>query len=117
MVDLYKNVVRSIYQASRIYHHTPVVKGLNPSGWSVLELGSQDRTTAVAGLFRLSDPPESDYLLRFRGLDISKRYRVTFDNANETCELSGYTLIKEGVPIRLESALTSELILVQAMDS
>lgn len=114
MVDLYKGFVRPIHETSRIYHHTPVVKGFDPCGWGVLELAAQDRTRAIAGLFRLSDPAEPEYLLRLRGIDLSQRYRVTFDNTGESCLLDGYTLCKVGVPIRLEAALTSELLIVEA---
>lgn len=54
-VELYKAFVRPFHRSSRIYHRTPVVEGLDPHGWGVLELASRDRQRAVAGLFRLSD--------------------------------------------------------------
>ena len=116
MVDIYKNFVRPFHPTSRIYHHTPVVRGLDPHGWGVLELASQDRTRALVGLFRLSDPAEPEYVLRLRGVDASRRYRVTFDNTGESVVLDGFTLVKVGVPVRLETALTSELFLVEPAD-
>jgi len=112
-LDIYKNFVRPFHATSRIYHHTPVVKGLDPHGWGVLELAARDRTRAMVGLFRLSDPAEPEYLLRLRGVDIGRRYRVTFDNTGESAVLDGFTLVKVGIPIRLETALTSELLLVE----
>ena len=45
-VDLYKNFVRSFIDTSRIYHHTPEAMGLDPHGWGVIELASEDRTKA-----------------------------------------------------------------------
>jgi alpha-galactosidase len=115
MVELYKQFVRPFHATSRIYHHTPVVEGFEPHGWGVIELAAHDRSRALAGLFRLGDPAESTYLLRFRGLDLGRRYRVTFDNSGDCGELDGFTLTRVGVPVRLESALTSELLLVEAI--
>ena len=34
-----------------------------------------------------------------RGLDISKRYRVTWDNSGQTCEVDGFTLVQQGVVV------------------
>lgn len=82
----------------------------------MLELASQDRTRAIAGLFRLSDTTESEYTVQLRGIDASLRYEVTFDNIGEACLLDGYTLTKVGVTIRLKTALTSELLVVSAVD-
>ena len=115
-VQIYKDFVRPIHATSRIYHHTPVVKGFEPRGWGVLELASRDRTRAIAGLFRLSDPAEPEYLLRLRGIDPGRRYRVTFDNSSESCEVDGMALTRTGITARLETALTSELLVVEAVD-
>ena len=98
-----------------IYHHTPMVRNPEPNGWGVLELASQDSTRAICGLFQLSAPSQPEYLLRLRGLDVVKRYRVTFDSSGQMCEIEGYVLTKQGIMVRLESALTSELILCEVM--
>ncbi|MDE0078023.1 MAG: alpha-galactosidase [Caldilineaceae bacterium] len=115
-VRIYKEFVRPIHATSRIYHHTPVVKGFEPRGWGVLELASRDRTRAIAGLFRLGDPAAPEYLLRLRGIDPGRRYRVTFDNRSESCEVDGIALTRSGITSRLETALTSELLLVEAVE-
>jgi alpha-galactosidase len=116
MVEIYKSFVRPMHRTSRVYHHTPVAEGYDPHGWGVLELASRDRTRAMAGLFRLSDPAEPTYVLRLRGIDAGKSYQVTFDNSGDTCILDGYTLSRVGIAVRLESALTSELLLVERAD-
>lgn len=113
--DLYKNFVRPFMSTGRIYHHTPEVSGLDPHGWGVLELASKDRTRGICGLFQLSAPSEPEYRLRLRGLDASRRYRVTFDNSGQKAEVDGFTLMKEGITVRLEGALTSELLLFEAL--
>jgi hypothetical protein len=113
-VALYKNFVRPLADAGSIYHHTPEVSGLDPHGWGVLELDSADRTKGICGLFQLSAPTQPDYHLVLRGLDESKRYRVTFDNSGETALVDGRTLMNEGITVRLEGALTSELLIFEA---
>jgi alpha-galactosidase len=113
-IGLYKSFVRPFMATGRIYHHTPSLPGPDPQGWGVLELASRDRTRGVCGVFQLSAPTEPEYLLRLRGLDASRRYRVTFDNTGQTCQLDGTTLMKQGVTVRLEGALTSELLVCEA---
>ena len=81
----------------------------------MLELASRDRTRAIAGVFQLSAPREPEYLLRLRGLDAGRRYRVTWDNTGQTCEVDGFVLTKHGIVMRLEGALTSELMLFEAV--
>lgn len=111
-LTLYKDFVRPFQSSGHIYHHTPVVPGPEPQGWGVLELASADRTRAVCGLFQLGNPTQTEYLLRLRGLDAGRRYRVTFDNSGQTAEADGFTLMNQGITVRLEGALTSELLLV-----
>ncbi|MCL6429270.1 MAG: alpha-galactosidase [Anaerolineae bacterium] len=115
MVDLYKGFVRPFMSTGRIYHHTPTVEGPEPQGWGVLELASRDRRKAIAGVFQLSAPREPEYVLRLRGLDVGLRYRVTWDNTGQTCEVDGFVLMKQGIVVRLEGALTSELLLFEAV--
>jgi alpha-galactosidase len=113
--SLYKSFVRPFMNTGRIYHHTPEVSGFDPQGWGVLELASRDQSRAICGLFQLSAPTQPDYLLRMRGLDVARRYRVTWEGAGQTCELDGFTLMKTGLPVRIEGALTSELVLFEAI--
>ena len=81
----------------------------------MLELASADRTRAICGLFQLAAPTTPEYTVRLRGLDCARRYRVTFDNAGQSCEVDGVTLMQQGLTIRLAGALTSELLLVEAV--
>jgi alpha-galactosidase len=114
-VDLYKNFVRPYIDTSRIYHHTPEVAGRDPHGWGVLELASQDRTRDICGLFQLSAPTQPEYELRLRGLDVSRRYRVNFDNSGQSTEVEGFTLMEQGITVRLEGPLTSDLLVIEAV--
>jgi alpha-galactosidase len=114
-IDLYKNFVRPYIDTSRIYHHTPEVAGRDPHGWGVLELASEDRSRDICGLFQLSAPTQPEYLLRLCGIDASRRYRVTFDNAGQSSMVDGFTLLEQGITVRLEGALTSELLVLEAV--
>ncbi len=114
-VALYKGFVRPFMSTGRIYHHTPCVANPEPRGWGVLELASRDRSRALCGLFQLSAPTEPEYLLRLRGLDCGRRYQVTFDNTQQTCEVEGFVLMNQGLTVRLEGALTSELLIIEAV--
>ncbi len=115
MVDIYKNFVRRFMSEGRIYHHTPTFDGPEPKGWGVLELAAHDRSRGIAGVFQLSAPRKSEYMLRLRGLDVSRRYRVTWDNRGQVCEVDGFTLMEQGILVRLEGALTSELLLFDSV--
>jgi hypothetical protein len=53
-------------------------------------------------------------LFRPRGIDPAKSYRVTFDSTGTTARIDGARLLQEGLPIRLETALSSELLLFEA---
>jgi hypothetical protein len=115
VVALYKDFVRPFMPDSRIYHHTPTFIGLEPQGWGVLELAAADGSRAIAGLFQLASPQADEYVLRPRGLDVSQRYRVTLDNSNQAFEMDGFALAQAGMRVRLEGALTSELVLFEAL--
>ena len=88
--------------------------GVTSSGWLALEYGTPDRTKGWATIIRVG-PSESDrYVLLPRGLDRGKRYRVTFDSTGETAAIDGWELVRDGVPVHLESVLSSELMLFEA---
>ncbi len=114
-LSLYKDFVRPFMPTGRIYHHTPVAAPPEPQGWGVLELASGDGAQAICGLFQLSAPAEPEYLLRLRGLDESRRYRVTSDNSGRTWEAEGSALMRQGIVVRLEGALTSDLLTFDAL--
>ena len=111
-VDLYKRTVRPIMIGSRVYHHTPMTPLLQPSPWVVLEYASPDSRRSVATLFRTSgDGAQSTFVFRPRGLDPSRTYHVTFCNREQTAAVSGWELIRDGIAVRLEDDLTSEMLL------
>jgi alpha-galactosidase len=113
-VYLYKTELRPILRDSVVYHHTPMTSYASESPWVVLEYGSTDRKRDVATLFRTSSYEDPVYHFLPRGLDVSSKYRVTFENRGETVELSGFQLMTEGIPVRLETSGTSEMLLFES---
>ena len=113
-VHLYKEFIRPMHRTSRLFHDTPELPGREPRGWGVLELASADAARAVVGLFRLAGPAEPTYRVRLRGLDVGRRYRVTFDNTNQSMRATGAELMHDGLTVRLQRALSSELLRVES---
>ena len=50
-----------------------------------------------------------------RGLDVARRYRVTLDNSGQGSMVDGFVLMEQGITVRLEGALTSELLILEAV--
>ncbi len=113
-IDLNKGFCRTVMAAHPIvYHHTPDIGLFSQADWCVLEYGTPDRQQGYAGVFKLSDGP-GEYLFRPCGLDFGRKYEVTLDNRSQTFVILGSELALRGIPIRLDSALTSELVLYKA---
>lgn len=109
-IELHKTTCRPVLAGHPIaYHHTPDIGLLQPAEWCVLEYGIADHSQGYAGVFRLSDGPK-DYLLKLRGVDRGTNYRVSLDNSGQSFVASGQELANTGLTIRLDSALTSELV-------
>jgi alpha-galactosidase len=115
-IRLYQEFIRPFLSTARVFHHTPVLPmtGYNP--WCVLEYASPDADRAYIGFFRLNPVGNDEYCCLPKGLDRSRRYRVTFDNQGVSVERTGDELMARGICVLLERALTSELILLEALD-
>ena len=112
--ELYKGFIRPLGRDALIFHHTPVLSGVQPGGVCVLERASYDRMRAVIGAFRLSGDAPDEAVVYPRGLSPALDYRVTLDNSGDRFEASGRELTQNGLRIRLTHALTSELALLEA---
>lgn len=112
--DLYKSFIRPFLPTSKIYHHTPDSKQAQKNGCAVLELASDDSTKGVIGVFTLCCNNGEPVTVYPRGLDISRNYRVYFDNARTSTTVSGYELINRGIRVSVPTSLSSELITFEA---
>lgn len=113
-VELYKQELRPILRNSVVYHHTPLVDFSQETPWVVLEYANPDSVRDMATLFRTSSFGNSDYRFMPRGLDISQTYKVTFKNSGQAVERAGYELMRDGIPVKLEAAGTSEMLIFQS---
>lgn len=114
-VDLYKNFVRPMHATAKMHHHTPELTGPMAKGYGILEMAQADATRGMVGVFRLADAPCDGLRILFRGVDVSKEYEITFDNSGKKSKVSGYELAHVGLQVQLFGALTSELVLYQAI--
>ncbi len=114
-LTLYKEFIRPILPNAKVYHHTPILPFSEAQPWCVLEYATPDGSQEVAGIFRLTAPALDRYCYRPRGLHPGSRYRVMCDNTGDILELSGLELQRDGIDIRLESPLTSELLLIEVI--
>ncbi len=112
-VSLYKTFVRPILSTCRVFHHTPIQRQTEPGEWVVLECASEDASRAYAGVFRLSTTAGGFYQFCPRGLDVSRRYRVTHDTSGQSREADGGLLVDQGLRVAVRGALTSELLLFE----
>ena len=95
----------------RVFHHTPVIPMLEGSPWVVLEYATPDAQKSLGWIFRTDESGDAEYCFRPRGLDLSRTYQVTFSSSGQTLEIPGYLLLQQGIPVRLEGNLTSELLI------
>ncbi len=117
--DIYKDFIRPYAETTMIYHHTPEIYGTRPQGTGIIERANDDCTRSAIGIFRLTDATaEPDVIVYPRGLDESFTYKVFSDNSFLKGRSGEYTakgseLINNGIRVRLEDSLTSELLLIE----
>ena len=114
-IELYKTFVRPMLASCRLFHHTPIQRQTEPGEWVALECASEDGSRAFVGVFRLGGAKEEAYSLYPKGLDVSRRYRVTYDSCHQTREMEGGVLLDQGLRVRVPGTCTSELLLFQAL--
>lgn len=115
-IDLHKGFCRPVLAGHPVvFHHTPDIGVFAPADWCVLEYATPDASRGYAGLFKLSGG-EQEYRFRPRGIDPAREYDVTLDNRGSTVRMAGRELELTGLTVRLDAALTSELILYQACE-
>ncbi len=112
-MKLYNEFARPMLPTCKIYHHTPSQKDCEPKGIGILEAVSESRDKAMLGVFALADPKKTEETVRFKGIDASKKYKVTAVEARESFVVSGYELKYKGVSVFLRGALTAELFLAE----
>jgi alpha-galactosidase len=113
-IRIYKEFIRPFHRTTKVYHHNPVIPGGDGAGWCAIEYVSKDQKKAIACVFRLVNADDEMYSLKFRGLNPNCEYEVQVQPGGEVFASMGYKLCREGMEIRLDTALTSRLFLLTA---
>ena len=123
-IDVYKKHIRPYIDDSLIFHHTPElvsatdsVGGVveHPQGYGVIERASFDGKHGVVGLFKLADSDDQSVVTVFpKGIDPALNYNITFDNLESTVKVSGYALYNDGVKLKVQESVSSELLIYEA---
>jgi alpha-galactosidase len=118
-LEIYKDVIRPTMINGKVFHHTPMIPVTDNSPWCVLEYARTDRTTSVTVVMRTSPERTGNnpdvYLLLPRGIDPDVTYNVKLDSQGLSFNATGISIMEDGIKIRLEEPLTSELIIIQAI--
>lgn len=114
-LKIYKDFIRPMLPECLVFQHTPALATQKISDFCVLEYALPDYSKGVIALFKMSDGGESEYVIRPRGIKMDYKYNIYMDNSTSNIEMSGYELMTIGLNIHLESALTSELLLIEKM--
>ena len=113
--NLYKQFIRPLLATCKVYHHAPVNAhgGVESGNWFAMEFTSPDKTQGWATIIRITKETQGGYLLRLKGLDRRKQYRVTSDNTGKSEVVAGDKLMDEGLKIEPPAGAHSELLLFE----
>ena len=92
----------------------PLFAQFEENGVSLLTPELQWRLSVSSWNTRNYDDAAVEFLFRARGLDPGSRYEVSFDNESYTVEMSGGDIMNAGIAVRLERALSSQMLVVKA---
>jgi alpha-galactosidase len=109
-LEIFRTHIRPIMADGLVFHHTPFLSHSEVTPWCALEYASRDRRRAVAAVFRTSSEGPGNYTFRPRGLALSAQYDVHLGSRNQVYRASGQNLCTAGIPLTLDSTLTSELL-------
>jgi hypothetical protein len=96
-----------------IYHHTPETDVAFENGFSVLEIASPDKTKGAITVFSTENNNGNSITVKPKGVALNKNYKIWLDNDRASFNISGFSLINNGILINLNSPMISELILFE----
>jgi hypothetical protein len=113
---LYKEFIGPMLADCKVYHHAPVNArgGVESGDWFAMEFASPDKAKGWATVIRITNQAQDGYLLRMKGLDGAKQYRIRSDNSGKTEVLPAGRLMEEGLKIQLPADACSELLLFES---
>ncbi len=111
-VSLYKSFIRPFLAESKIFHHTPDLK---KDEIAVIEIASPDRKKGAIGVFTLANV-KGEKVIKAKGADAGKNYRITLDNEQISFIVPGRELKQKGIVVSIPSAMSSELVLYEEVE-
>jgi len=113
-VDLYKSELRPILRDSMVFHHTPMSSYFSESPWVVLEYASADKKRDVATFSERRTKKILSTVSCLAGWMLPLNIGSHSKNRGETVELSGFQVMTEAIPVRLDTSGTSEMLLFES---
>jgi hypothetical protein len=110
-ITLYKEKLRPLIRDARLYHISERPDGVH---WDGIEYWDTARQSGVVYAFRGSDLNQAGHTFLLSGLDLHKRYRLSFqDHTESDTNVSGAQLAHVGLKVKLQHPLSSELIFIE----
>jgi len=107
-IELYKHELRPLIRDAHLYHVSSRPDGVQ---WDGMQYWDPHRAKGVVLAFRGSIPGESEHRFVLAGLDVSRRYHLHFqDGTAPDRAATGSELMSEGLLVRLQNPLSSELV-------
>ncbi len=113
-VELYKNFIRPFLPEAKIYHHTPET-GLLKDEFYILEIAAPDCSKGAITVFTMPDSKSNALSVIPKGINAGKTYKITLDNSGASYTGKGHELLAVGIPVSIPSAMSSELIIFEAI--
>lgn len=112
-VELYKNKIRPMMPECLVYHHTPDRKTAEEKKYQALEICSPDNSIGFVAVYTLSYVAADEFVVFPKGVSSGKKYSVTLDNSGTEYEIDGKDINANGIRLRINSSLSSELIMYE----
>lgn len=113
-VDIYKNFIRSFLPEAKIYHHTPEISTFD-GDFYILEIASPDCKKGAVTVFTLPESKKSGVAVIPKGINAGLKYKITLDNSGAEYISDGKDILLNGIPVSIPCAMSSELILFEAI--
>lgn len=111
---LYKQELRPILTENcLVYRHDNQNGVLDATPFSTNEYALPDGSAAFAVVHKLSEKGGNDFTMCFRGVRADCDYEVLYDRRGDRFVLPGHVLKQEGLCLRMDHCLDSELIFVK----
>ncbi len=116
-ITVYKTHIRPMLPNAAVYHAVPDYRDAFEKGYMTLEVAAKDGSSGAIGIFTLTHGNRTALSIIPRGVDAGAVYRVTWDNTAQSAVVSGYDLLTRGIPVCVEGAMASELILYKKIEA